>query len=334
MVFIKNFTIKTQDCEGMSSQVTDRVLMIRPSAFYANPETSKDNVFQDGAASTLAKEKSLESAREEFDSLVDELKIVGVDVTVVDGGTETPDAVFPNNWIVFLDGTDKMPPAIALFPMLSPLRRKERRNDIVRTWEKTLGGVVKDYSRYEENGQYLEGTGSMVLDRVNHIVYAGISQRTNLSLLEEFCKDFDYRLLSFHAYTVSSKGERSPIYHTNVMLQISSTFAVVCLESILNEEERETVKLQLEKCGKEIVVVNADQMANYACNCLQLSGNGGHYLVMSSRAYNAFSQDQLAQFSRHHCRLLHSDLQMIECCGGGSARCMITEIFPLNSQEH
>lgn len=302
--------------------------MIRPAAFYANPETVLDNVFQNVDASTSL-ESTQASALKEFDGLVKKLKGAGVDVTVFEDTCKTPDAVFPNNWISFHSDGGKMSNVISLFPMLSHLRRKEKRKDIVEHWTNLLGSEVKDYSRFEEKEMYLEGTGGMVLDRVNNIIYASLSQRTHSTPLEEFCSDFGSKLVSFRTYSESPDGTRVPIYHTNVMMQISTSFVVICLDSIPDAGERELVRNTVEGTGKEIVAVSLQQLANYACNILQLRGAGGNLvLVMSSRAYKAFTSEQLSVFAQHSCSVVHSDLEVIENCGGGSARCMIAEVFP------
>ena len=309
--------------------------MVEPTAFSSNPETAKDNVFQNAAAGTANSKATQEAALKEFKELVQKLQEAGVSVTVMRDSTETPDAVFPNNWIAFLErgGNYGSSPVVSLFPMMSALRRCERRSDIVRYWMDTLGVDVKDYSSFEKKGMFLEGTGSMVLDRRNRIVYACLSQRTNATLLKQFCQDLGYELVSFHAYGKSADGNKVPIYHTNVMMQIGTTFAVVCLDSIVDDGERELVRTTVERCGKEIVPITLEQMSEYACNCLQLQGPEavGNILVMSTRAHNSFTTEQLALFSRHSCTVVHSDLTTIEYCGGGSARCMIAEVFPPQS---
>ena len=316
----------------ISSQVTDRIFMIRPAAFSFNLETARDNSFQD-LADANCYESTQASALREFDGLVTKLKGAGVDVTVFDDTTKVPDAVFPNNWISFHSGKECMKgvegQVMVLFPMLSSQRRTERRKDITEHWTKVLGSEIRNYSSFEKEGIYLEGTGSMVLDRVNNVVYAGLSQRTHSTLLEKFCSDFQSKLVSFKAFSETSGGMKKPIYHTNVMMQISTSFAVICLDSITDIGERELVRNTVEGTGKEIVLVSVQQMSNFACNILQLRGTGGNLiLVMSTRAFKAFTSEQLATFAKHSCSVVHSDLEVIEKCGGGGARCMIAEVFP------
>ncbi len=314
----------------VSRQATNRVFMVRPSAFYSNPETAGDNVFQNVAAS-LDLTSTQSEALLEFENLVKKLREAGVEVLIVDDNTKTPDAIFPNNWVAFLELQGKS--VISLFPMLSPLRRRERRKDIVDRWRASLGSEVWDYCSFEDKGQYLEGTGSMVLDREKAIAYACLSQRTDRALLEKFCQDCGFRLVSFRAFSKQSDGSPVPIYHTNVMLQVGTSFAVACLDSIADQTEKDEVRSTLEKSGKEVIAITMEQMSQYACNCLQLQGssNGEYYLVMSTRAYRSLTGEQLARLSSHSCTLLHSDLEVIEDCGGGSARCMIAEVFPPRS---
>ena len=320
----------------MSSQLTDRVFMIKPSAFYANPETAVDNIFQN-LTEVSSSETSQVTALKEFVGLVEKLRGAGVEVTVLEDTAKVPDAIFPNNWISFHSGVVEENKelnrggdhVISLFPMLSQVRRKERRRDLVEYWTKALGSEIRDYASFEERGMYLEGTGSMVLDRVNNIVYAGLSQRTHSTPLEQFCRDFKSKLVSFRAYSESPDGKQVPVYHTNVMMQIATSFAVICLDSIPDPQERELVRKTVEDTGKEIVPVTLEQLSNYACNILQLKGTGGNsILVMSTRAYQAFTSEQLSTFARHSCSVVHSDLGTVERCGGGSARCMIAEVFP------
>lgn len=319
----------------MSSQVSDRVFMVRPTAFYSNPETAPDNVFQNLAAAAN-RETTQAAALGEFEGLVEKLIGAGVDVTVLEDASKGPDAIFPNNWISFHSGKGPNKEVeggrghvISLFPMLSPHRRNERQKVIIEHWTKVLGAEVRNYCTFESEGMFLEGTGSMVFDRVNNIVYAGLSKRTHSIPLEQFCRDFKSKLVTFRACSAMSNGKQIPIYHTNVMLQISTSFAVICLDSITDIGERELVRKTLESTGKEIIPVSLQQLSNFACNILQLRGAGGNLiLVMSTRAYKSFTREQLATFARHSCSVVHSDLAVVETCGGGSARCMIAEVFP------
>lgn len=305
----------TQSAAHMQS--TNSVLMIRPSRFYPNPETAADNAFQrntdrDSEALTLM-------ARKEFDAAVQTLRAVGVNVHVFEDTTELekPDAVFPNNWIsTHHDGR------IALFPMYSALRRRERRQDIVEELRKQyLVTEVIDYSAFEDQGCCLEGTGSLVLDHLNKLAYISLSNRSSPTVIERFAEDFSYEPVTFTS--IGSDGQ--PIYHTNVMMCIGTCFAMAGLEMIPNNAERQKVRTRLEKTGKEIVELSADQIANFSGNAIELHGNRGEkLLVLSSRADRALAEDQRVTLSRY-ARLVPLELPTIELAGG-SARCMIATI--------
>jgi hypothetical protein len=299
------------------AQSTNSVLMIRPSRFYPNPETAADNAFQrnadrDSEALTLM-------ARKEFDAAVQTLRAAGVNVHVFEDTTEPekPDAVFPNNWIsTHHDGR------IALFPMYSVLRRRERRQDIVGELRKhyRVSDVI-DYSAFEDEGCCLEGTGSLVFDHVDKIAYVSLSNRSNPKVIQRFADDFSYEPVIF----TSIGSNRQPIYHTNVMMCIGTAFAMVGLEMIPNKTERELVRASLEKTGKEIVELSTDQIANFAGNAIELHDKDGEkLLVLSTRADAALTENQRKRLSRH-ARLVPLELPTIEL-GGGSARCMIATI--------
>ena len=299
------------------AQSTNSVLMIRPSRFYPNPETAIDNAFQrnadrDSDALTLM-------ARNEFDAAVYTLRATGINVHVFEDTTkpEKPDAVFPNNWIsTHHDGR------LALFPMYSALRRRERRQDIVEELRKQYQVTkVIDYSAFEDEGCCLEGTGSLVLDHVKRIAYVSLSNRSNPKVIQRFAEDFSYEPVTFTSIT--SNGQ--PIYHTNVMMCIGTGFAMVGLEMIPDKTERELVRARLEKTGKEIVELSADQIANFAGNAIELHDKEGErLLILSTRADGALIEDQRKRLSRH-ARLIPLKLPTIEL-GGGSARCMIATI--------
>jgi hypothetical protein len=299
------------------TQSTNSVLMIRPCRFYPNPETAADNAFQarlDCAADALGA-----AARKEFDAAVQALRVAGVNVHVFEDTLkpEKPDAVFPNNWIsTHHDGR------IALFPMYSALRRRERRRDIVRELRKYYRVTeVIDYSVFEEKGCCLEGTGSLVFDHLNKIAYVSLSNRSNPKVIHRFAEDFSYDPVTFTS--IGSNGQ--PIYHTNVMMCIGTAFALVGLEMIPNKAERQQVRARLEKTGKEIVELSADQIANFAGNAIELHNQGGEkLLVLSSRAGRALTEDQGARLTRY-ARLIPLELPTIEL-GGGSARCMMATI--------
>jgi hypothetical protein len=298
-------------------QSTSSVLMIRPCRFYPNPETAADNAFQRDAdqgsdALTLA-------ARKEFDAAVETLRAAGVNVHVFEDTAEPekPDAIFPNNWIsTHHDGR------IALFPMYSALRRRERRQDIVEELRKDYRVTqVIDYSLFEDEGCCLEGTGSLVFDHVNKLAYVSLSHRSNPKMIQRFADDFSYKPVTFTSIGPDGK----PIYHTNVMMCIGTAFAMVGLEMIRNKFERQQVRARLEKSGKEIVELSADQIANFAGNVIELhSQSGEKLLVLSSRAAGALSEEQREKL-RRYARLVPFELSTIEL-GGGSARCMIATI--------
>jgi hypothetical protein len=299
------------------TQSTNSVLMVRPCQFYPNPETAADNVFQarvDCAADALS-----ELARQEFDTAVQTLHAAGVNLHVFEDTAEPekPDAVFPNNWIsTHHDGR------IALFPMYSARRRRERRWDIVEELRKHYRVTdVIDYSPFEDEGCCLEGTGSLVLDHQNKIAYVSLSNRSNPKVIQRFADDFNYEPVTFTS--IGSNGQ--PIYHTNVMMCIGTAFAMVGLELIPNKVERQHVCGCLEKTGKEIVELSADQIANFAGNAIELHNKSGEkLLVLSTRAHRALTEDQRQRLSCY-ARLVPLELPTIEL-GGGSARCMIATI--------
>jgi hypothetical protein len=299
------------------TQSTNSVLMVRPCQFYPNPETAADNAFQarvDCAADALS-----EVARKEFDAAVQTLHTAGVNVHVFEDTAEPekPDAVFPNNWIsTHHDGR------IALFPMYSALRRRERRQDIVEELRQHYQVTeLIDYSPFEHEGCCLEGTGSLVLDHLNNIAYVSLSNRSNPKMIQRFVDDFSYEPITFTS--IGSNGQ--PVYHTNVMLCIGTAFAMVGLEMIPNKVERQQVRARLEKTGKEIVELSADQIANFAGNAIELYNKGGEkLLVLSGRADYALTEDQRERL-RRYARLVPLELATIEL-GGGSARCMVATI--------
>jgi hypothetical protein len=303
--------------EREPTQSTNSVVMIRPSRFYLNPETAADNAFQrndarDSDALTLM-------ARKEFDAAVQTLRAAEVNVHVFEDTAEPekPDAVFPNNWIsTHHDGR------VALFPMYSALRRRERRQDIVEELHKHYRVTdVIDYSAFEDHDSYLEGTGSLVLDHLNKIAYVSLSNRSNPKVIKRFAADFGYEPVTFTS--IGSDGQ--PIYHTNVIMCIATGFAMVGLEMIPNKAERQQVRACLEKTGKEIVELSADQIANFAGNAIELHNKDGEkLLVLSSRAVRVLTENQRERLSRY-ARLVPLELPTIELAGG-SARCMIATI--------
>lgn len=293
--------------------------MIRPSGFAFNEQTAASNVFQH---SPFANEHVHEHVLQEFDQLVELLRENKVLVLVVDDDPEqdTPDAVFPNNWIsTHEDGT------IIIYPLEAENRRAERRMDIIKAIQS--GYHFKhfvDLSFFDLSGKYLEGTGSMVLDREYSIVYACISSRTNPEVLNYAASLLNYNVVSFHATDQAGRA----VYHTNVMLCIGSGFALVCLESIHEEEERSRFLSSLIETNKEIIPISLDQMNHFSANMLHIENvDGQSLIVMSSGAYAALTEAQHSALTRYG-KIIHSPLSTIERIGGGSARCMIAEIHP------
>ena len=304
-------------------QLTQHILMIRPAQFRMNEQTVINNYFQISPA--LPPADVINKAQEEFDNFVDVLMAKGVQVTVVQDteDPDTPDALFPNNWVSFhADGT------VALYPMFAENRRLERREAILELLEE--GGFiidqVMDYTTTEDAGIFLEGTGSLILDRVHNKAYCALSTRADEELFIEFCEDFEYTPVIFKAFqTVGQK--RLSIYHTNVMMCLAESFAVICLDSIDNTKERKAVLAHLKGDGKEIIAISEDQMHHFAGNMLQVLGdNNTPYLVMSTSAFKSLNSNQLVKIAQH-CEIIHSDLHTIETAGGGSARCMMAEVF-------
>ncbi|ARV12657.1 citrulline utilization hydrolase CtlX [Gilvibacter sp. SZ-19] len=303
-------------------QITDSLLMIRPVAFRMNEQTAVNNYFQEDLAEKNANINTL--AQAEFDDFVAKLREVGVNVIVEhdDILADTPDSIFPNNWVSFhADGT------VALYPMFAENRRKERRMEVFRRLE-SEGFIIEqfmDYSEAEQEDVFLEGTGSLILDRVNKKAYCALSPRADESLFIEFCEDFEYDPVVFTAYqTVEDK--RLPIYHTNVMMCVADEFCVICLDSIDDKKERKNVVNHLKQTGKEIINITEQQLQHFAGNMLQVQGSEHKYLVMSAAAERSLNQEQRDQIEKH-CPILSSELHTIETCGGGSARCMMAEVF-------
>ncbi|WP_298222667.1 citrulline utilization hydrolase CtlX [Flavobacterium sp.] len=305
-------------------QSTNAILMIRPVAFRMNEQTAVNNYYQkvlDG----LSPETVNAKAQEEFDTFVSKLRMVGVDVTVVEDtvNPDTPDSIFPNNWISFHESGD-----VALYPMFAENRRHERREDVLDILE-DKGFVINeimDYTSAEEDGYFLEGTGSILLDRQNDKAYCALSPRADEELFIEFCEDFEYTPVIFEAFQTVA-GERKLIYHTNVMMCIGETFAVICADCIDDKKERKMVLDSLRGDEKEIILITEDQVNNFAGNMLEVQGTDERrYLVMSQSAHQSLTKKQIAQIEEH-VTILSSSLDTIEACGGGSARCMMAEIF-------
>lgn len=300
-------------------QTTNNILLVRPFNFIFNAETSESNAFQNevNEPDALTKLKALE----EFNAFAEELKQKGVSAFVFDDTEqpEKPDAVFPNNWVTFHpDGT------VILYPMLAYNRRPERRTDIIDSLKKNfLINEVVDLSNYENENKFLEGTGSIVFDHENKIAYACLSPRTDKELFITVCERLNYRPVYFFAYD----GSGTEIYHTNVMMSMGNRFAVICIESIKDKKERETVTGLLNQTGHEIIDITYDQMNNFAGNVLSVKKkDNSNLLALSQSAFDSFSDSQ-KQVLEKYCELVPLAVTTIETSGGGSVRCMIAEIF-------
>lgn len=297
--------------------------MICPVAFRYNEQTAENNYYQK-ALSDLTPENAQIKARAEFDHFSAKLKANGINVITLEDKLipDTPDSIFPNNWISFHeDGT------MVLYPMFAQNRRLERRTDI----SDILGNDFEisrtiDLSFYENKGLFLEGTGSLILDRENKIAYTCISERTHPDVLADFCSQMNYREITFKA-SQHYLNELLPIYHTNVMMSVGEEIAVVCTETIRNENEKSALLSSLKKTGKIVLEISEEQKNSFAGNMLQVkSENGKKIMVMSTQAYSSLREDQIDLILKTN-QILHSPLDTIEACGGGSARCMMAEIF-------
>ncbi len=296
--------------------------MIRPVAFRMNEQTAVNNYFQEDL--DLKNAEINKKAQAEFDTFVEKLRAVGVNVIVEndDLRMDTPDSIFPNNWISFHENGD-----IALYPMFAENRRRERREEVLIRLEEE-GFIIKDvydYTSAEDDGFFLEGTGSILMDRVNRKAYCALSARADEELLIEFCEDFEYSPVIFIA-NQTVDGKRLPIYHTNVMMCLAEEFCVICLDTIDDAAEKKNVVQNLKKDGKTIIAITEAQMHHFAGNMLQVQGKDKKYLVMSTDAHNSLTKEQI-RIIEQSSEILSSDLTTIETCGGGSARCMMAEVF-------
>lgn len=304
-------------------QTTNSILMIRPINFRMNEQTAVNNYYQE--VLDLKNAEINKKAQFEFDTFVDKLKSVGIEVIVISDTDQfdTPDSLFPNNWISFHeDGT------VVLYPMFAENRRNERREDILDILEEKgfLIDNIVDYISAEEEEIFLEGTGSLLLDRVNKKAYCALSPRADEDLFIEFCEDFEYTPVIFTAYQTVD-GKRKPIYHTNVMMCLAETFAVICLDTIDDKQERKNVVKHLKEDRKQIIEITEKQVIHFAGNMLQVKGTTNErFLVMSQSALDCLTPTQIQQITKH-CKIISSSLETIETCGGGSARCMMAEIF-------
>lgn len=300
-----------------NSKQLKSILMIEPCSFGFNEETAANNYFQQ----KMKIENIQERALAEFNSFVEKLRLHGIDVQVVKDTPEplTPDSIFPNNWISFHHEGK-----IVLYPMFAVNRRAERKQTVLDAVHKIISvNEVIDLTHFEEIGLYLEGTGSMVLDREDKIAYACLSDRTDTEVLKAFCRSLGYKAVWFHA----ADRDGHEIYHTNVMMCIGDQFAVVCLGAVPNDEERERLVDSIVASKKILVEIDFTQMEHFCGNMLQINNtNEEKFLVMSSQAFNHLRADQISKLAPFNV-IIHSPLDTIEAIGGGSARCMLAEVY-------
>ena len=305
----------------MRHQTTSHILMVRPAHFAFNEETAASNAFQ-SRDNRLTPDEMRQQAMQEFDGFVARLRTAGVQVIVAKDTAVPvkPDAVFPNNWVTF-----HQEGFVVTYPMFAPTRRRERRRQII---EQVLQEGFHSNQRLnfefnEKRNRYLEGTGSMIFDHLHRLAYACLSPRTDEQLLEDLCQELGYQKVVFHA----TDAQGQDIYHTNVMMALGETFVVICLDTVRASAERQLLEQQFEATHKEVVAITLEQMNAFAGNMLQVRNTAGQsLLVMSSTAYHALRPEQISTLERHT-QLLHSPIQTIETYGGGSARCMMGEVF-------
>jgi len=303
-------------------QSTNSILMIRPNNFGYNEETALDNHYQNQGSLEM---DSNENAQKEFDNMVFNLRQNGISVYVFqdDDINYTPDSIFPNNWISFHENGD-----IGLYPMYAENRRLERRPEVIKFLEDEGFNIdnIVDYSSAESENKFLEGTGSMILDRENRIAYCSISKRSNEELFIEFCEDFEFTPVLFNSYQ-SVGDKRLPIYHTNVMMCVATNYVVICLDSIDDKKQRKNVANFINESGKKLIEISENQVESFAGNMLELlNDKGDSILVMSKSAENSLSEIQKNSIKKYS-KIISSNINTIEVCGGGSARCMMAEIF-------
>ena len=302
-------------------QTASTVLMVEPIAFGYNAQTAENNYFQVEQKDADIQTKALE----EFNNFADKLKSKVINVISVKDTLEphSPDSIFPNNWVSFHnDGK------VVLYPMFAPNRRVERRADILEILKDNGFEIteIEDLSHFENQQKFLEGTGSMIFDHDHKIAYGSVSLRLDEELFRQFCTKFGFRPVVFHSYQ-NAGGERLPIYHTNVMMCVADKFVVICLECIDDELEREKVQEVIKSTQKEIIEISEDQMQQFAGNMLQVQNEAGEkFLVMSESAYRSLTAQQISAIEKY-CEIIYSDLNTIETNGGGSARCMLAEVF-------
>ncbi|MDR2684309.1 MAG: amidinotransferase [Prevotellaceae bacterium] len=302
---------------------TSNILMISPAAFGFNAQTAENNFFQKNDNTQPSEIQQL--ALSEFNAMVEKLRGKGINVIVIKDTLlpHTPDSVFPNNWISFHKNG-----AVVLYPMFAENRRQERREDIINHLQQIdfQYNSILDLTHYEKENRFLEGTGSMIFDRENHIAYAALSERTDKRLFEKFCEKMNFFPLAFHAFQSADK-KRLPIYHTNVMMCVADVYAVVCIDAVDAFQEKTSLLDRLTGTGKKIIEISEKQMNAFAGNMLQVQNDSGKkFLVMSQTAYNSLNCAQITQLSDFN-EIITVEIPTIEKYGGGSARCMMAEVF-------
>lgn len=306
----------------MRLQTTSHILMVRPANFASNPQTAESNAFQ-SKEQKHSEAEMRQQAMLEFDHFVEKLRAAGVNVIVANDSPEPakPDAVFPNNWVTF-----HQEGYIVTYPMQAPLRRLERSEAIIKTVLEAgfkFNGERKNYEKYEAQNLFLEGTGSIIFDHQHKLAYACLSPRTDAELLEELCRYMGYRKVVFH----STDGNGQDIYHTNVMMALGETFVVICLDSVKDAREKSLLVASFAETDKEVIEITMEQMGRFAGNMLQVRNEKGEtILVMSETAFQSLEPAQIAVIEQHT-QILYSNIETIETYGGGSARCMMAEIF-------
>ena len=305
----------------MKKNITNKILMVRPASFAFNEQTAVNNHYQ--KLDNKPAQEIQNNALIEFDNMVEKLKKIGIDVRVMQDTKEphTPDSIFPNNWF-----STHYSNTVVLYPMFAENRRLERTDNLYDYFDKADDLNIVDYSNLEKENIFLEGTGALVLDRKNKKAYCSLSQRANEKLLDIFCEDAGYKKIAFHSYQTIN-DERKAIYHTNVMMAMGENYAILCADSIDNLEERVAVINELEKNKKEIVYISEQQVENFLGNTIELVNNEGvNVCVMSATAYSALTEEQKNIIEKYDV-ILPVDVHTIEKYGGGSARCMIAELF-------
>ena len=302
-------------------QTAKTVLMVEPIAFGYNSQTAENNYFQKEQKETDIQEKALQ----EFNNFAAKLREKGINVITVKDtlNPHSPDSIFPNNWVSFHeDGT------VALYPMFALNRRVERRPEILERLkdEGFKINTVEDFSPFENEEKYLEGTGSMIFDHDYKIAYGSVSLRLDEELFRNFCAKFGFTPIVFHSYQ-NVGDQRLPIYHTNVMMCVAEQFVVICFDCIDYEMEREKVQEVIKSSNKELIEISEDQLQQFAGNMLQVQNEeGDKFLVMSETAYKSLTKEQVERIE-NYCEIIYADLNTIETNGGGSARCMLAEVF-------